>query len=152
VDILPANSRLMELRLVEGQDTLRLDDWTFTPSAGALDASGGGELTLAAERGAVRVELRYRFAAADYRMHVEGSVTGLGPNGGLRLVGRSTGLRNFGGVSTMNYRGNGIVTEELGAVLTRLLRRDAGEASALAGAFAWVALKSKSFVEAVLAL
>ncbi len=152
VDLLPPNSELMSLRLVEGQDTLRLDDWAFTPSAPAVDARNGGELTLASERGGVRVELRYRFEADDYRMHLTGSVTGLGANGGLLLVGMGPGLRNTEADSAMNHRETGIVTEQQGTELTRLQSLDAGETRALPGPFDWVALKSKYFVQAVLAL
>lgn len=152
VDVLPPDSRLMELRLVDGADTLRLDDWVFTPSATSVDARQGGELTLASERGAVRVELRYRFEPDDYRMHLSGSVTGLGPNGGLLLVGMGPGLRNTEADSTMNYRMSGIVTEQRGTELTRLQSLDAGETRPLPGPFDWVALKSKYFVQAILAL
>ncbi len=152
VDILPPGSRLMELRLVDGRDTLRLDDWVFTPSAPSVDARQGGELTLASERGAVRVELRYRFEPADYRMHLSGSITGLGPDGGLLLVAMGPGLRNTEADSTMNYRETGIVTEQQGTELTRLQSLDAGEVRALPGPFDWVALKSKYFVQAILAL
>ena len=152
VDLMPPYSRLMELRLVEGRDTLPLDDWDFTPSAAAVDARQGGELTLVAERGAVRVELRYRFEAADYRMHLAGTVTGLGPNGGLLLVGMGPGLRNTEADSAMNQRETGLVTEQNGTTLTRLQSLDAGEVRVLPGPFDWVALKSKYFVQAVLAL
>jgi YidC/Oxa1 family membrane protein insertase len=152
VDVLPPDSRLMELRLVDGRDTLRLDDWVFTPSAPSVDARQGGELTLASERGAVRVELRYRFEPADYRMHLTGSISGLGPDGGLLLVAMGPGLRNTEADSTMNYRETGIVTEQQGTELTRLQSLDAGETRALPGPFDWVALKSKYFVQAILAL
>jgi YidC/Oxa1 family membrane protein insertase len=152
VDLLRDDSRFMALQLVDGRDTLRLDDWMFTPSATALDARQGGELVLVSERGGVRVELRYRFRPEDYRMEVAGTLTGLGPNGGLLLVGMGPGLRNTESDSTMNFRETGIVTEQDGTDLTRLQSLDAGETRVLPGPFDWVALKSKYFVQAVLAL
>src|SRR5512147_2721981 len=80
--LLPPDSRLLGLTLVMGRDTIPLEGWTFTASTDSLDAAAGEPLRLTATRGAVGVDLEYRFAPDDYRIAVSGRVTGVGPNGG----------------------------------------------------------------------
>src|SRR2546422_10596195 len=81
--------------LVLGADTVALADWSFTPSEREVRAAGdSATLTLAAQRGAARVEVRYTFRPDDYRFAVRGHVTGLGPAGAVLVVSLGDGLRS----------------------------------------------------------
>jgi YidC/Oxa1 family membrane protein insertase len=148
-NIVPDASNLLALRLVVGADTVRLSDWDFEPSADSLRA-GEGPLTLAAERGGVRVVLSLRFAPDGYLVPVEGQVTGIGPNGGTLLVGMGPGLRNTEQDSTEHFRNLGVVTKAGESDLTRFSSLHPAPTD-LSGPFEWVAVKSKYFVAALFA-
>ena len=153
VDLVQPGRPLFGLRLVVGADTLSLDDWTFTPSAEEVSAHAEpAVLQMVAERGGVRVSLGYRFRADDYRMEVDGKVDGLGPNGALLLVSLGQGIPNTEADSAVNFREMGLVTRRGDTELLRFQSLDRGEGRALPGPFDWVAVKSKYFVTALLAL
>jgi len=150
--LLLPESDLLGLRLVRGADTLRLDDWVFTPSTTALSVGGPSTVTFTAAQGDVQVALEYTFRPDDFRIGVRGAVTGVGPNGALLLVGMGPGFRNTEANLGENQREMGFVTkDQSGTELTRLQSLDAGELRTVSGPFEWVAVKSKYFVTAVLA-
>jgi YidC/Oxa1 family membrane protein insertase len=152
VQLLLPESDLLGLRLVRGADTLRLDDWSFTPSTTALSVGAPSTVTFTAGQGDVQVALEYTFRPDDYRIAVRGSVTGVGPNGALLLVGMGPGFRNTEANPGENQREMGFVTkDQSGTDLTRLQSLDAGELRTVSGPFEWVAVKSKYFVTALLA-
>ena len=79
-------------------------------------------------------------------------MTGLGPNGGVLLVGMGPGIRNVEADSLDNQRSLGLVTESNGATATPFSKLTPGQTTTLAGPFDWVAIKSKYFVTAIFAL
>ena len=152
VELLPPGSDLLALRLLVGQDTVRLDDWVFVPSAQRVTVDQPAQLVLRATQGGVTVTLEYRFEPGTYQVAVTGLVTGLGPNGGLLLVGMGPGLANTEENRSENTRNMGFVTRDGGSDFTRFSSLDPGETVIEPGPFDWVAIKSKYFVTAVLAV
>ena len=150
--LIPAGDTWYTYSLVVGNDTLSLDDWLFTPSSETLRVSEPGRLTLTATRGDVRVEITYGFRPDDYRVHVTGQVSGIGPNGATLVVGLGNGLAHTEADSASNQYEFGIVTKTDESQLKRFASLKAGEATVLSGPFEWVAVKSKYFVAAVLAI
>jgi YidC/Oxa1 family membrane protein insertase len=150
--LLPPGSDLLAPTLVLGQDTLRIRDWTLTPSARALTATGGPTpLKLTGAQGNVGVELTYTFVPDSYRVNVTGHATGVGPNGGLVLISLGHGLRNTEADSTENYRALALVTKRDNADRTDFSSLKPGEVRTLSGPFEWAAIKSKYFVTALFA-
>ena len=139
------------LTLVVGSDTLRLTDWNFTPSAPRVSVTAPSELRFTAHRGSVEVALAYRFRPDDFRIDVAGSVSGIGPNGGLLLVGLGSGLRQTEADSVSNHNEYSVVTKQNKSELTRFSRLQPGLLTTLSGPFEWVAVKSKYFVTGLLA-
>jgi len=154
LQILPPASDLLGLRVVAGGDTLQLREWDFSPSVDTLVVTaGGGPLTLTAARGNVGVTIQYRFEPDEYRIMVDGQITGIGPNGGALLVGLGPGLRNTESDSIDHQRNLGVVTKARGETdLTRYSSLDYGQVTELSGPFEWVAVKSKYFVTALFAI
>jgi len=152
VELLLPGSDLLALRLIVGRDTVRLDDWVFVPTAERVTVDQPAQLGLSATQGGVTVTLDYRFEPGTYQVAVTGSVTGLGPNGGLLLVGMGPGLANTEENRSENMREMGFVTRNGGSDLTRFSSLDPGETVVQPGPFEWVAVKSKYFVTAVLAV
>jgi YidC/Oxa1 family membrane protein insertase len=152
VQIMHPNSDLLGLSILAGRDTLHLDHWVFTPSATVLNVTGPSTLTLNGSRGGVNVALTYHFRPDDYTIGVEGQISGLGPNGGVLLVGMGPGIRNVEADSIDNHRQLGVVTESNGATATPFHKLKPGETTSLAGPFEWVAIKSKYFVTSIFAL
>lgn len=152
VQVMPPESDFLGLKLLVGNDTLRLNRWLFTPSTEALTASPSTPLTLTASRGDVNVTLTYRFDPTSYLFNVEGQVTGLGPNGAVLLVGMGPGIRNTEADSIDNQRQLAIVTEANGATATHFTKLAAGQTTTFPGPFDWVAVKSKYFVNAIFTL
>ncbi|HXE56505.1 MAG TPA: membrane protein insertase YidC, partial [Gemmatimonadales bacterium] len=151
--ILPDGSEVLGLTLVAGADTVRLDRWDFTPSADSLAVAGApARLTLTAARGALGVELAYTFHPDDYRIDVRGRVSGLGPEGGLLLVGLGPGLRNTEADSVENARALSVVVKDDESTAYPFADLEPGQPATWSGPFDWVAVKSKYFVTAVLAL
>jgi len=159
VQLLQPGSDLLALGLLIGRDTISLRDWHFTPSAPSLTISQTTPLTLTAQQGALSVSLTYTFRPDNYLIDVAGQVEGAGPNGAVLLIGMGPGLRNTESDSLEHHRELGVVVKDGKASLTRFsgLTRKAGDAYlprpvAFNGPFEWVAIKSKYFVTAVLAL
>lgn len=144
---------LFALSLVTGRDTLPLADWQFTPSATEVRVSGETPVTFTGSSGNHTVELTYTFSPDDYRMAVRGRVTGLGPDGGLLLVGMGEGLRNTEADSALNAQDFALVvrpvTKDPDAILFRKV--SVGETRVEPGPFTWAAVKSKYFVLGVFA-
>jgi YidC/Oxa1 family membrane protein insertase len=149
--ILPRDSRLLGLTLITGRDTIPLESLVFTPSADSLDATQGTPLRLTTARGPVQVELAYTFAPDDYRVQVQGRVTGIGPNGGTLLVGMGPTLANTEANLRENHRALAVVTRRTDAERTDLASLTPGEPKTVSGPLDWVAFKSKYFVTGVLA-
>ncbi|MDQ2670705.1 MAG: membrane protein insertase YidC [Gemmatimonadota bacterium] len=149
--VLPG-SDLLGLTLVSGRDTVPLANWRFTASDSALDVTAAATpLQLTAERGGRQVELTYTFVPNDYRIAVTGRVTGMGPAGGLLLVGMGQGLRNVEADSAEHLRELAIVTMQDGTERLDFGDLEPGQPETVSGPFAWVAIKSKYFVSAVFA-
>src|SRR5690349_3785924 len=95
VQLIPAGRPLLVHRLVVGNDTVSLADWTFTPSSRAVQVRGlSTPLTFTATVRGVRVSLAYTFTPSEYRFQVRGQVTGLGPQGAVLVIGLGDGLRS----------------------------------------------------------
>jgi YidC/Oxa1 family membrane protein insertase len=152
VQLLHPESDLLGLRVLVGRDTLHLDRWVLTPSASALSVADPTALTLTATRGGVTARLRYEFVPDNYLIRAEGEITGLGPNGGVLMVGLGPGIRNTEADSIDNQRQLAVVTMANGAEATNFHKLDAGQTTALDGPFQWVAVKSKYFVTALFTL
>lgn len=152
VELLRPESELLALKLLVGQDTVQLDDWVFEPTTRRLVVDQPVSLGLTASRGGVTVALEYGFEPGTYQVAVTGTVSGLGPTGGLLLVGLGPGLANTEQNLSENTRNMGVVTRNGGSDFTRFSKLDPGEIVVMSGPFEWVAVKSKYFVTAVLAV
>jgi YidC/Oxa1 family membrane protein insertase len=149
--ILPDDSQLMGLTLL-GRDTISLADWPFTASAESLAVSGLTPLRLSATRDGINVELTYTFRPDDYRIDVAGHVTGVGPNGGLLLVGMGPTIANTEADSNENHRALALVTKHNDTERLDFAGLKPGEPKTVSGPLEWGAVKSKYFVTGVLAL
>jgi YidC/Oxa1 family membrane protein insertase len=155
VQLVPAGQPFLVHRLVPtaGGDTVSLADWTFRPSAPALDVRGPATLRFEAEqRSGARVTLEYRFVPDEYHFDVHGSVIGLGGSGAVLVIGLSDGLRSVEGDSLDDYRHYALVTKASKANRTDFSSLDPGERAVLDGPFEWAGVKSKYFFAAALAL
>jgi YidC/Oxa1 family membrane protein insertase len=156
--LLAPGSQLLGLGLLVGRDTVWLRDWSFTPSARQLSVTTPETLTLSAQGGAagggagVAVTLTYTFRPDDYLIDVAGKVEGLGPEGATVLVGMGPGLRNTEADSVEHLRELGLVVKSDKAAITRFGKLKPRQPLAFNGPFEWVAVKSKYFVTALLAL
>ena len=149
--IVPPGSDLLDVTLVLGRDTVSFDSVAFTPSSDSLAVTGPAPLRLSGSRGNVAVELTYTFHPDDYRIDVTGRATGIGPNGGLLLVGMGPTLANTEANIEENYRDLALVTRGNDVERTDLGGLDPAESRTLSGPFQWAALKSKYFVTGILA-
>ncbi len=149
--ILPPESDLLGLTLVLGRDTIPLRDWVFAPSAESLTVSAPTPLRLTAVQGGVGVELTYTFRPDDYRVEVAGRVQGVGPNGGLLLMGMGPTLAQTEANEDENHQALALVTRRNEAERTDLAGLDPGEPKTISGPLEWAAVKSKYFVTGVLA-
>jgi YidC/Oxa1 family membrane protein insertase len=149
--ILPADSKLLGLTLVLNGRSLPLYDWLFTASADSVPVNGLTPLRLSASRDGVSVELTYTFHADEYRVDVQGKVSGIGPNGGFLLVGLGPTLANTEANSTENHRALALVTKHNDTERTDLAGLKPGEPKTISGPLEWAAIKSKYFVTGVLA-
>jgi YidC/Oxa1 family membrane protein insertase len=150
VQLLPPNDELLGLTLVSERDTVEAAQWQFTPSTSSLQVSGRTPLRLSAEQGAYAIELEYTFASDEYRVDVTGRVRGVGPNGGLLLVGLGSGLAQTEADSVDNKRQMAVVTHRGSTERTSFADLKPGEPRVLSGPFDWAAIKSKYFVAALL--
>ncbi len=152
VQLLHPDGNLLGLRVLAGGDTLHLDRMALTPSASRLSVNGPTQLTLSGGRGGVGVRLTYEFVPDNYLVRIQGQVTGLGPNGGVLMVGMGPGIRNTEADSIDNQRSLAVVTMANGAQATNFHKLDAGQTTPFEGPFQWVAVKSKYFVTALFTL
>ncbi|MFI5211082.1 MAG: membrane protein insertase YidC, partial [Gemmatimonadales bacterium] len=149
--LLPADGALFDLAVLAGNDTLHPGNWTLTPSATQLDVTAPAAITFTGGEKGRTAAITYQLHPDGYQIEVSGQITGVGPNGGLLLVGLGHGLRNTEADSANNAREFALVTRQQESKLLRLQSLDPGETRTLAGPFEWVGLKSKYFVTAVLA-
>ena len=150
-EILAPDSRLLDLALVLGADTISFRDWDFTTSADSLPVAGPTPLHLSASRGPVSVALTYTFRPDDYQIGVNGQVTGVGPNGGQLLLGMGPTLANTEANADENHRALALVTKRNETERTDFASLKPGEPRTISGPLDWAAIKSKYFVTAVLA-
>jgi YidC/Oxa1 family membrane protein insertase len=151
VQLMLPGSELLGLRLVVGSDTLRLDDWAFTSSVTEVSIDGPRTVELTSTQGGVTVSLAYTFRPDAYEIGVEGSVSGVGPNGGLLLVGMGPGLVNTEANLLENERAMGYVTKAQSTKFKGFQSLDTSRVMTVSGPFEWVAVKSKYFVTALFA-
>ena len=153
-ELVRPGSSLLDVTLLSGRDTLRLDRWAFTPSARALDVSGAGApLTLTATEGGVTVALTYTFHPDDYQIEVRGQARGLPSTGGLAIVSLGSGIRNTESDTVQNHQAAALVTKSRNGDAHRIdfSSLKPGIPDTVSGPFEWVAVKSKYFVTALLA-
>lgn len=157
--LLLPGSELLQLALLLGPDTVSLRDWQFTPSAPSLNLTEPTPLSFTAQQGELSVVLSYTFRPDDYLVDVTGKLSGIGPNGATLLIGMGPGLRNTESDSVEHQRELGVVVKNGKASVTRFMAlsrkvNDVWEPRLMAfnGPFEWVAVKSKYFVTALLAL
>jgi YidC/Oxa1 family membrane protein insertase len=149
--ILPPDSRLLGLTLILGQDTVSLADWPFRVSAESLSVAGPSSLRLTTSRNNVDVDLTYTFVPDDYRIGVSGQVSGVGPNGGLLLLGMGPTIPNTEADSNENHGALALVTKHNETERLDFGGLDPGESKTVSGPLEWAAIKSKYFVTGVLA-
>ena len=149
--ILPPESRLLGLTLILGRDTVPLEGWPFTASAESLAVTGPAQLHLSGTRNNVKVDLTYTFRPDDYQIGVDGKVTGVGPNGGIVLVGMGPTLANTEADSNENHRALALVTKHQDTERMDFAGLKPGEPKTVSGPLEWAAVKSKYFITGVLA-
>src|SRR5919107_132586 len=151
-EILPEDSRLLGLTVVVGRDTFPLYDWPFTVSSESLSVSQRpAPLHLRASRNGIGVELTYTFRPDDYRIEVSGRASGVGPNGGLLLIGMGPTISNPEADSNENHRALALVTKHNDTERLDFGGLKAGEPKTVSGPLEWAAVKSKYFVTGLLA-
>jgi YidC/Oxa1 family membrane protein insertase len=149
--ILPDASRLLGLTLVLGRDTISLDDSPFSVSAESLTVSAPTPLHLRTSRNGIDLELTYTFRPDDYRIDVSGRATGVGPNGGLLLIGMGPTIANTEADSNENHRALALVTKHNDTERLDFGGLKPGEPKTVSGPLEWAAVKSKYFVTGILA-
>lgn len=153
VQLVPAGHPALATRLVAGGDTVALSDWSFVPSAPALQVDREHtRLSFSADRQGAHVTLEYVFDPNGYRFEAIGRVTGLGPTGAVLVVGLGEGIRSVEADSTDDFRHLAVVTKATKTQSTAFQSLKPGEEKVLDGPFEWVGLKSKYFLLAALAL
>jgi YidC/Oxa1 family membrane protein insertase len=152
VQLIQPGGPLNDFVLLVGHDSIPLRDWDFTPSAKTVTVNGPTTLTMTGSRGGITVDLTYTFKPDDYRIGVQGTVRGIGPNGGTLLVGLGHGVQQTEADSLANQNEYGVVTKDKNTELTRFAKLNPGEPKTFTGPFEWVAVKSKYFVTGLLAL
>ncbi|MGB7213093.1 MAG: membrane protein insertase YidC [Gemmatimonadales bacterium] len=150
VDLVRPDGGVLDLTLVSGPDSVPLSDWIFTPSVKSITVPsvGTAPLTFTAERGGVTVTVTYTFQPSDYRFDVAGKIVGLGPSGGVLLVGLGHGIANTEADTLANGRSHALVVKPVGKStnLIPFYKIDASSSRDVAGPFQWVASKSEYFV------
>ncbi len=150
--ILRPESDLLSPGLMVGRDTITFRDRPFVPSSRSLNVSGPTSLTFTTEERGVGLSVTYTFEPDRYLFDAVGEVRGLGVEGGTLLLGMGPGLRNSEADSVEHFRELGVVVKDGKASLTRFGRLKPGQPVLFSGPFEWVAVKSKYFMTAVLAL
>jgi YidC/Oxa1 family membrane protein insertase len=145
---------LFGAKLVAGRDTMDLASWDFVADTTRLDAATApSTVRFRSSRGPIGVEIAYTVQPDDYRLDVQGTVTGLGPEGGSLLLSLGDGIRETEKDTVENARAAGLVTKIPGQDAERhdFSSLKPGEAKLVEGQFEWLAVKSKYFVAAVFA-
>jgi len=151
--LIPDVSEFLVYRLVFGDDTISLADWHFEPSTDRVEVgSGGASLSWVARRGPATVRLTYAFQPDHYRFEVRGEFEGITSSAGRVLVGMGPRLRSTDVDTIVDFRSFGVVTKNRSTDNLKFTSLDFGETRTLAGPFEWVAIKSKYFLAAVLAI
>jgi YidC/Oxa1 family membrane protein insertase len=150
-EILPEDSRLLGLTVVVGRDTVPLYDWPFTASSERISVAQPTPLHLRASRNGISVELTYTFRPDDYRIDVSGRASGVGPNGGLLLIGMGPTISNTEADSNENHRALALVTKHNDTERLDFGGLEPGEPKTVSGPLEWAAVKSKYFVTGILA-
>jgi YidC/Oxa1 family membrane protein insertase len=149
--LMPDHAQFLAYRFIIGRDTLDLADWTFEPDADTVRVAGGrAELTWVGRGAGREVRLTHRFQADAYVFEVEGQVSGA-PEGYV-VVTLGPRLRSIDGDTVADIRSYGVVTKARQTERLDFRSLDPEEQRALAGPFEWVAIKSRYFVAAVMAL
>jgi YidC/Oxa1 family membrane protein insertase len=149
--LLPADSRFLAFAFVEGRDTAWFSAHEFTPSAETLEVGpDGARLEWTGWAGQRPVRLTYQFAPDTYVFDVDGEIGGNAE--GVLVVGLGPRLRSVDADTVVDIRSYGVVTKANRTERVNFSSLDPGERRELAGPFEWVAIKSKYFVQAVLAL
>ena len=151
--MIPDPSSFLTYRLVFGSDTVSLADWQFEPSAQRVDVGpGGASLTWVAHRGPVTVRITYSFLPDEYLFQVRGEYDGISGSS-LVLVGMGPRLRSTDSDSIVDFRSFAVVTAKNRKTdKVKFTSLDFGEPRPLAGPFEWVAIKTKYFLAAILAI
>lgn len=151
--LLREGTSFLDYGLLFGNDTIPIRDWHFEPESSGLTMASGetGVLRWTAERGPLTVSLAYEFSADDYGFDIRGSFRGTDASGVL-LVSLAPSIRQIEADSTENFRSFGVVTKADNTESLKFSSLEPGEIRALSGPFEWVAVKSKYFVIAVMAL
>jgi len=153
VQLVPPGQALLTHRLVVGADTASLADLAFTASAPSVQVKQAGQaLTFTARRGGAQVSVTYTFDPAEYRFGVGGHVLGLGGSGAVLVVGLGDGFRSVEADTLLDYREFAVVTKATKTQKTAFNALKPGERATLDGPFEWVAIKSKYFFAAALAI
>jgi len=153
VQLVPPGQALLVHRLVVGSDTASLADLAFTASARAVQVGQTGQtLTFTARRGGAQAAITYTFDPAEYRFGVRGHVIGLSGSGAVLVVGLGDGFRSVEADTLFDYREFAVVTKAAKTQKTAFGALKPGDRATLAGPFEWVAIKSKYFFAAALAL
>ena len=153
VQLVPAGQALLTHRLVVGSDTASLAELAFTASAPSVQVSQAGQaLTFTTRRGAAQVSVTYTFDPAEYRFGVRGHVLGLGGSGAVLVVGLGDGFRSVEADTLLDYREFAVVTKATKTQKTTFNSLKPGERATLDGPFEWVAIKSKYFFAATMAI
>ncbi len=150
--LLPPESRFLEYALVFGDDTLSLAEWMFEPSATQVDVTeDGAELRWTARRGPIGVELTYMFRPDRYLFDVHGRIAGTQASAFV-LVRLGPRIAFVEADSAVDFRSYSVVTKAGNTERLDFRSLDPAEQRALEGPFEWVAVKSKYFLTAVLAI
>ena len=155
VELVPPGRPWLAHSIMRGADTISLADWSFTPNARLVRVPDTGTesvpLTFTAARGGARVTLDYVFLPGEYHFEVRGSVTGLGSQGAVLLVGLGDGLRSVEADSMDDFHHFGVVTKAGRTQSTSFQSFKPGSVKLLDGPFEWAGVKSKYFLLAALA-
>ena len=154
VQLVPRGARdVLAHRVAAGRDTLDLRGLEFRPSAERLELRAGGPaqtlaFTAAAPNGAT-VQLRYTFRPDDYRVNVQGQVSGV-PDGARLVTGLGTGLAAHDDAEHATEREMQVAAWIAGDV-ERLHLQDVEGMDTLPGPARWAGIKDRYFLLATIA-
>jgi YidC/Oxa1 family membrane protein insertase len=149
--LLPPDSRFLAFGFVAGGDTLPFGAGEYTADLDTLRVGPDGlELEWNGLVGRRPARLVYRFRPDSYLFDVEGEIGGNAE--GVLTVGLGPRLRSVDADTAADIQSYGVVTKANRTESLKFSSLDPGERRALSGPFEWVAVKSKYFVQAVLAL